>query len=116
MLVFLIVLLSYFLQFSFYSFLFLSFIYPEININITLQYYYMPLFTTTNSYQFIGPISMVEDHVTTEKNNEIKIYLGKFIKYIGFPYVSEWIHDAKAKFEYGTISKGQYDNVFAVPS
>jgi hypothetical protein len=53
--------------------------------------------------------------VTTEKNNERKIYLGQFIKYIGMPYVSEWIDDAKAQFEYGTISKGYYDNVFATP-
>jgi len=76
----------------------------------------MSLFTTTNSYQFIGPISLIENQLEPENNNERKIYLGKFIKYIGLPYVSEWIHDAKAQFEYGTISKGQYDNVFAVPS
>jgi len=76
----------------------------------------MSLFTTINSYQFIGPSNLIENQVETENNNERKIYLGKFIKYIGLPYVSEWIHDAKAKFEYGTISKGQYDNVFAAPS
>lgn len=75
----------------------------------------MSLFTTINNYCFFGPVSLVEHHVTTEKNNERKIYLGQFIKYIGMPYVSEWIDDAKAQFEYGTISKGYYDNVFATP-
>ena len=75
----------------------------------------MSLFTTINNYCFFGPNTLIEEHVNTEKNNERKIYLGKFIKYIGLPYVSDWMHDAKAKFEYGTISKGYYDNVFAVP-
>ena len=76
----------------------------------------MSFFTGTHSYYFVGEISLIENNTNTENNNERKIYLGKFIKYIGLPYVSDWITDAKAEFEYGTISKGHYDSVFAVPS
>jgi hypothetical protein len=76
----------------------------------------MSFFTGTHSYYFVGDISLIENNTNTENNNERKIYLGKFIKYIGLSYVSDWISDAKAEFEYGTISKGYYDSVFAVPS
>ena len=69
----------------------------------------MSFFTGTHSYYFVGPANLIEN------NNERKIYLGKFIRYIGLPYVSDWINDAKAEFEYGTISKGYYDNVFPIP-
>lgn len=40
--------------------------------------------------------------------NEKKVYLGKFIEYIGAPYVSEWVFDLKARFEFGVLSKGYY--------
>ena len=75
----------------------------------------MSFFTGTHSYYFIGSVNLIENYTDTENNNERKIYLGKFIGYTCLPYVSDWIHDAKAQFEYGTISKGYYDNVFAVP-
>ena len=75
----------------------------------------MSFFTGTHSYYFVGPADLIENNTNTENNNERKIYLGKFIRYIVLPYVSDWINDAKAEFEYGTISKGYYDNVYAVP-
>jgi hypothetical protein len=75
----------------------------------------MSFFTGTHSYYFVGPADLIENNKNTENNNERKIYLGKFIRYIRLPYVSDWITDAKAEFEYGTISKGYYDNVYAVP-
>jgi len=45
-------------------------------------------------------------------NQHNKTPLGKFIEYIGLPYVSDWLHDAKARFEYGVISRVYYDSVF----
>jgi hypothetical protein len=41
-----------------------------------------------------------------------KTHLGKFIEYIGLPYVSDWLHDAKARFEYGVVPIRYYDSVF----
>jgi hypothetical protein len=74
----------------------------------------MSFFTGTHSYYFVGPTDLIENNKHIE-NNERKVYLGKFIRYIGLPYVSDWIHDAKAVFEYGTISNGYYDSVRAIP-
>jgi hypothetical protein len=41
------------------------------------------------------------------------IYLGRFMEYIGLPYVGDWLYDAKARFEHDVITKGQYRNVFS---
>ena len=66
-------------------------------------------FTHDNIYVFIGKSNLIEDFINN--NNENKIYLGKFIEFIGIPYVSDWLFDGKAKFEYGIISKGHYDAI-----
>jgi len=69
-------------------------------------------------YYFIGDPGLIEDfkhdtnaNADTNTNTNTKTQLGKFIEYIGLPYVSDWLHDAKARFEYGVISRGYYDSV-----
>jgi hypothetical protein len=69
-------------------------------------------FTHDNIYVFIGKSNLIEDFINNNNNeNKNKIYLGKFIEFIGIPYVTDWISDGKAKFEYGIISKGFYDAI-----
>lgn len=73
-------------------------------------------FIQNKHYYFIGKPQFIEDflHASNDKTNHDndKTQLGKFIEYIGLPYVSDWLHDAKARFEYGIISQGYYDKVF----
>ena len=47
--------------------------------------------------------------------NSNKIYLGKFIEYIGVPYVTDWLPQGKARFENGIISQGYYDKIIPDP-
>jgi len=61
-------------------------------------------------------MDLIENNKNTENNNERKIYLGRFVRFIGLRYASDTIDDAKAEFEYGTILKGHYMNVFALPN
>jgi hypothetical protein len=35
---------------------------------------------------------------------------------VGIPFSADWLHDAKAKFEYGTVSKGHYDKIVKIDS
>jgi hypothetical protein len=78
-------------------------------------------FVQDKQYYFIGDPCLIEhfkhyDNTNTNantNNTNTNIPLGKFIEYIGLPYVSDWLHDAKARFEYGVISRGYYDSVFA---
>jgi hypothetical protein len=79
-------------------------------------------FVQDKHYYFIGNPGLIEDfkhddNTNTNTNNtnnaNTKTPLGKFIEYIGLPYVSDWLHDAKARFEYGVISRGYYDSVLA---
>jgi hypothetical protein len=67
-------------------------------------------FVQDKQYYFIGDPGLIEDFKHDANAN---IPLGKFIEYIGLPYVSDWLHDAKARFEYGVISRRYYDSVFA---
>ena len=74
-------------------------------------------FMQDKQYYFIGDPCLIEDfqndnntNANTNNTNN-KTQLGKFIEYIGLPYVCDWLHDAKARFEYGVISRGYYDSV-----
>lgn len=69
-------------------------------------------FDSTKKYYFIGSLELVEESNTILLNE--KIYLGTFIEYIGTPYLSDWFYDGKAKFEFGTISKGYYDKIISL--
>ena len=75
-------------------------------------------FVQDKQYYFMGDPGLIEyfknDNTnanTNPNNTNNNTPLGKFIEYIGLPYVSDWLHDAKARFEYGVISRGYYDNV-----
>ena len=63
-------------------------------------------------YYFEGDLTFIENKLIHLKclNNEF-IFLGKFIEYTGFLQGSDWLYDAKAKFEFGTISKGYYGKI-----
>jgi len=65
------------------------------------------MFYETIKYYFNGPCDLVEN-AKTEK------YLGNFVEYVDFACGSDWLHDAKARFEYGVISKGHYDKITKV--
>lgn len=62
------------------------------------------MFDTKAKYYFNGPCDLVENPKTIK-------YLGHFIEYVGIPISSDWLYDAKAKFEFGTVSKGHYDKI-----
>ena len=68
-------------------------------------------FMQDKQYYFIGDPGIIEDFKHYDTNANANTPLGKFIEYIGLPYVSDWLHDAKARFEYGVISRGYYDSV-----
>lgn len=71
-------------------------------------------FIQNKHYYFIGEPGIIEGfkNATNNTNQHNQTSLGKFIEYIGLPYVGDWLHDAKARFEYGVISRGYYDSVF----
>lgn len=73
----------------------------------------MKNFIPDKEYYFSGSSRQIEYFVgnTSTKSNDEKIYLGKFIEYIGVPYVTDWLPDGKARFENGIISKGYYDEI-----
>ena len=62
-------------------------------------------------YYFIGSKNLIENTLETNYYDNEKIFLGKFIEFIGVPHVCDWLYDGKAKFEFGVISKGYYDNI-----
>ena len=68
-------------------------------------------FVQDKQYYFIGEPQLIEDFTNATNNTNTKTPLGKFIEYIGLPYVCDWLHDAKARFEYGVISRRHYDKV-----
>jgi hypothetical protein len=68
-------------------------------------------FKTDQSYYFVGSINLVENSHVNVNNN--CIFLGKFIEYIGYVFGSDFMQDAKARFEFGIISKGYYDKIHA---
>ena len=65
-------------------------------------------FIPDKEYYFSGSSIQIEYFIENIKSNDEKIYLGKFIKYIGGPNAGDWIPDGKARFENGIISKGYY--------
>jgi hypothetical protein len=72
-------------------------------------------FTQNKHYYFMGDPQIIEGfkNAQNKTNQHNKTPLGKFIEYIGLPYVGDWLHDAKARFEYGVISRGYYDKISA---
>lgn len=70
-------------------------------------------FIQNKHYCFIGEPGLIEDFINANHTNkDNKTQLGKFIEYIGLPYVGDWLHDAKARFECGVISRRYYESVF----
>lgn len=69
-------------------------------------------FDIHKKYYFIGSSELVEESNVILLNE--KIYLGKFIEHIGIPCLTDWFYDGKAKFEFGTISKGYYDKIISL--
>jgi hypothetical protein len=65
------------------------------------------------TFFFLGSIDLIENY--NLKNHflkeEKKIYLGKFIGFIGSLWNHDWIDQAKAKFENGIIHFGYYDKI-----
>jgi hypothetical protein len=75
-------------------------------------------FVKDQCYDFVGSILLVEDRVKNDANIDpnvqgavVPVYLGKFIEYRGYVCAGDWLHDAKARFEFGTISSGRYYKV-----
>jgi hypothetical protein len=68
-------------------------------------------FIANTTYWFVGPLDMVENKINSEYSEKDKVFLGKFIEHIGFLCGSDWLYNAKARFEYGTISCGHYDKI-----
>ena len=62
---------------------------------------------TKTKYYFNGPFDLVENAKTIK-------YLGYFVEHVGIPFSADWLYDAKAKFEYGTVSKGHYDKIVKI--
>ena len=72
----------------------------------------MDEFKKGQCYYFDGNITLIENNLIDIKYlNDKYIYLGKFIEYMGYVHVCDWLHDAKAVFEFGILSKGRYDKV-----
>lgn len=71
----------------------------------------MEEFIKDAEYCFVGGLTLIENKLIHFKLNNECIFLGKFIKYTGYPHGSDWLHDAKAEFEFGTISKGYYGKI-----
>jgi hypothetical protein len=40
------------------------------------------------------------------------IDLGKFIEYIGIPWVGDWLYDGRARFENKIVDKNQYEKIY----
>jgi hypothetical protein len=73
---------------------------------------------THQTYSFTGSYNDIENATPIPQDrppNSNKIYLGKFIEYIGVPYVTDWLPQGKARFENGIISQGYYDKIIPDP-
>jgi len=69
---------------------------------------------THQIYYFTGSYNDIENATPipqVQLPNSNKICLGKFIKYIGVPYVTDWLPQGKARFENGIISQGYYHKI-----
>jgi hypothetical protein len=64
-----------------------------------------PLFNPNQYYFFVGEKNIIEDNKRTDK------ILGKFLNYKDVVYWGDILPNAKAIFEYGTISSGYYNKV-----
>lgn len=72
----------------------------------------MAEFDKTKEYYFVGRSNLIEG-ITLYVDSQI-VYLGKFLRYIAVPWAGDWLSDGKAMFETGTLSKGQYENIYLV--
>jgi hypothetical protein len=68
------------------------------------------MFIENNTYIFTENPKYIEENKTFEINPN-QHYLGKFIKYLGIPYVVDWLSYGKAIFENGTVCLNSYKNV-----
>jgi hypothetical protein len=72
----------------------------------------MDEFKKGQCYYFDGDLSLIEKNLIDIKYlNDKYIYLGRFVEHMGYVYGFDWMHDAKAVFEFGILSKGHYDKV-----
>jgi hypothetical protein len=72
----------------------------------------MSKFDKTKEYYFVGKSNLIEG-TSLYVDSQI-VYLGKFLGYVAVPWGGDWITDGKAMFETGTLSKGQYENIYLV--
>ena len=63
-------------------------------------------FVKDNKYYFIGSPLLIQNMISNDMTNGNKIYLGKFIEYIGMPLHGDWLFNGKAQFEFGILSLG----------
>ena len=72
----------------------------------------MSQFDNTKTYYFTGSITKIEKYKNVREDTpENKIFLGKFVEYLSFPWVGDWIYDGKAVFENGIIFQDEYSKV-----
>jgi len=69
-------------------------------------------FIPNEEYEFIGSNDLIENYIAEINRIGNAIQLGKFLGYSGMQWVTDWLYDAKANFENGTISRGHYDKIF----
>jgi hypothetical protein len=74
----------------------------------------MAQFDKSKTYYFVGNANLIEG-INLYVDSQI-VYLGKFMGYIAVPWSGDWLTDAKAKFETGTLSKGHYENIHVAKS
>jgi hypothetical protein len=64
------------------------------------------------SYFFMGSIDLIENSkLKTDIIFQKRIFLGKFIGFIGILWNHDWLDHGKAQFEHGTISCANYDKI-----
>jgi hypothetical protein len=68
-------------------------------------------FDPNKAYFFTATKEVIEENNMEPVMVGDKIYLGKFINYIGVFYVNEWLDDGKAHFQFGTIPKNYYSKI-----
>jgi hypothetical protein len=68
-------------------------------------------FNPDEKYFFIGSKILIENINENNFANDNKICLGNFIKYIAVPLWGDWLDDGKAEFEFGIISKNDYNKI-----
>lgn len=69
-------------------------------------------FQINKTYFFLGNLDLIEEFKTYfVKDLESSICLGKFLGFHGSIICGDWFDRAKAKFENGVISCGNFDKI-----